>query len=162
MGTDAADYDGDGRLDLVVTNLDFEMFSLFRGSATGCSRMRLPRAASERHAALRRFGAVFFDFDNDALLDVAFANGHMLDNPAQFRAGASHAQRKLLFRNIGSRRFSDVTSRRRPGFALEKVGRGPGAGDIDNDGDWICSSRTTARRRPAPQRRPGGTRSSSA
>jgi enediyne biosynthesis protein E4 len=66
---------------------------------------------------------------------VAFANGHMLDNPAQFRAGASHAQRKLLFRNGGSRRFSDVTSRAGAGFALEKVGRGLVSGDIDNDGD---------------------------
>jgi len=59
----------------------------------------------------------------------------MLDNPAQFRAGASHAQRKLLFRNMGSRRFGDFTGRAGPGFALEKVGRGLVAGDIDNDGD---------------------------
>jgi hypothetical protein len=59
----------------------------------------------------------------------------MLDNPAQFRAGASHAQRKLLFRNIGSRRFTDVTSRAGAGFSLERVGRGLIAGDIDNDGD---------------------------
>src|SRR6185503_960710 len=81
------------------------------------------------------FGAVLFDVDNDTRLDVAFANGHMLDNPAQFRAGASHAQRKLLFRNTGSGRFTDVTARAGPGFALEKVGRGLAAGDIDNDGD---------------------------
>jgi hypothetical protein len=78
---------------------------------------------------------VFLDFDNDTFLDVVFANGHMLDNPAQFRAGASHAQHKLLFRNIGARRFSDVTRSAGPGFALEKVGRGLVAGDIDNDGD---------------------------
>jgi len=136
MGTDAADYDGDGRLDLVVTNLDFEMFSLFRGLGGPLFTYATPESGiGAATLPFVGFGTVFFDFDNDGLLDVAFANGHMLDNPAQFRAGASHAQRKLLFRNIGSRRFSDVTSRAGPGFALEKVGRGLVAGDIDNDGD---------------------------
>ena len=136
MGTDAADYDGDGRLDLVVTNLDFEMFSLFRGLGGRLFTYATPESGiGAATLPFVGFGAVFFDFDNDGFLDLAFANGHMLDNPAQFRAGASHAQRKLLFRNTGSRRFSDVTSRAGPGFALEKVGRGLAAGDIDNDGD---------------------------
>ena len=136
MGTDAADYDGDGRLDLVVTNLDFEMFSLFRGLGGRLFTYATPESGiGSTTLPFVGFGAVFFDFDNDTFLDVAFANGHMLDNPAQFRAGASHAQRKLLFRNLGARRFTDVTSSAGPGFALEKVGRGLAAGDIDNDGD---------------------------
>ena len=136
MGTDAADYDGDGLLDLVVTNLDFEMFSLFRGLGGRLFSYATPEsgigAATLPYVG---FGVAFFDFDNDARVDVAFANGHMLDNPAQFRAGASHAQRKLLFRNTGSRRFTDVTRSAGSGFALEKVGRGLAYGDIDNDGD---------------------------
>ena len=137
MGTDAADYDGDGRLDLVVTNLDFEMFSLFRGLGGRLFTYATPESGiGSATLPFVGFGAVFFDFDNDTLLDVAFANGHMLDNPAQFRAGASHAQRKLLFRNIGARRFIDVTTSAGPGFAVEKVGRGLAAGDIDNDGDF--------------------------
>jgi enediyne biosynthesis protein E4 len=136
MGTDAADYDGDGRLDLVVTNLDFEMFSLFRGLGGRLFTYATPESGiGSTTLPFVGFGAVFFDFDNDTFLDVAFANGHMLDNPAQFRAGASHAQRKLLFRNLGARRFTDVTSSAGPGFALERVGRGLAAGDIDNDGD---------------------------
>ena len=136
MGTDAADYDGDGRLDLVVTNLDFEMFSLFRGLGGRLFTYATPESGiGSTTLPFVGFGAVFFDFDNDSFLDVAFANGHMLDNPAQFRAGASHAQRKLLFRNLGARRFTDVTSSAGPGFALERVGRGLAAGDIDNDGD---------------------------
>ena len=136
MGTDAADYDGDGLLDLVVTNLDFEMFSLFRNlggrlfayatQESGIGSTTLPFVG---------FGAVFFDIDNDGFLDLAFANGHMLDNPAQFRAGATHAQRNLLFRNTGGRRFANVTADAGPGFAIEKVSRGLVAGDIDNDGD---------------------------
>ena len=136
MGTDAADYDGDGVLDLVVTNLDFEMFSLFRGLGGRLFNYATPESGiGSATLPFVGFGAVFLDADNDGLLDLVFANGHMLDNPARFRAGASHAQRNLLFRNIGGRRFADVTPSAGSGFALEKVSRGLAAGDIDNDGD---------------------------
>jgi enediyne biosynthesis protein E4 len=136
MGTDAADYDGDGRLDLVVTNLDFEMFSLFRGLGGRLFTYATPESGiGAATLPFVGFGAVFFDFDNDTLLDVAFANGHMLDNPERFRAGTSHAQRNLLFRNVGAGRFRNVTATAGPGFALEKVGRGLAVGDIDNDGN---------------------------
>ena len=136
MGTDAADYDGDGRLDLVVTNLDFEMVSLFRALAGRLFTYATPESGiGSATLPFVGFGAVFLDVDHDGLLDLAFANGHMLDNPAQFRAGAAHAQRNLLFRNTGGRRFANVTADAGPGFAIEKVSRGLAAGDIDNDGD---------------------------
>ena len=70
MGTDAADYDGDGRMDLVVTNLVFETFSLFRGSAIARSRMRPPKAASDRPTLpFVGFGAVFARRRQRLLLD---------------------------------------------------------------------------------------------
>ena len=136
MGTDAADYDGDGQLDLVVTNLDFQMHSLFRGLGGRLFAYATPESGiGAATLPFVGFGVVFFDFDHDGQLDLAFANGHIHDNAPQFRAGATHAQRKLLFRNAGSRRFVDVTATAGSGFALEKVGRGLVAGDIDNDGD---------------------------
>ena len=136
MGTDAADYDGDGLLDFVVTNLDFEMHSLFRGLGRQLFGYATPESGiGPATLPFVGFGTVFFDFDNDTQLDLAFANGHFIDNAPLFRAGATYAQRNLLFRNIGSRRFANVTDSAGPGFALEKVSRGLVAGDIDNDGD---------------------------
>ena len=136
MGTDAADYDGDGFVDLVVTNLDFETHSLFRGlgdrlfayatTESGLGFATLPFVG---------FGAVFFDYDNDTRLDLAIANGHIMDNAPQFRPGSTHAQRNLLFRNTTGRRFAEVGRSAGPGFAIEKVSRALAAGDIDNDGD---------------------------
>jgi hypothetical protein len=136
MGTDAADYDGDGHLDLVVTNLDSEMHSLFRGLDRQLFAYATPESGiGPATLPYVGFGVVFLDFDHDTQLDVAFAHGHLMDNPLTRRAGSSYGQRNLLFRNTSPRRFTDVTGSAGPGFALEKVSRGLAAGDIDNDGD---------------------------
>lgn len=136
MGIDTGDYDADGRLDLIVTNLDFEMHTLHRGLDQGL----FAYATTEGGIGFATlpfvgFGVAFFDADNDARLDIAIANGHVMDNAPQLRAGATYAQRKLLFRNTSGRRFQEAGRSAGPGFALEKVGRGLATADIDNDGD---------------------------
>ena len=136
MGTDTGDYDGDGRIDLVVTNLDFEMHSLYRGLGDGVFGYATPETGiGPATLPFVGFGVVFLDADNDTRLDLAFASGHIMENAPQFRAGATHAQRNLLFRNLAPRPFVEVGRRAGPGFALEKVSRGLMSGDIDNDGD---------------------------
>ena len=136
MGTDTGDYDGDGRIDLVVTNLDFEMHSLYRGLGDGVFGYATPETGiGPATLPFVGFGVVFLDADNDTRLDLAFASGHIMENAPQFRAGATHAQRNLLFRNLAPRPFVEVGRRAGPGFALEKVSRGLVSGDIDNDGD---------------------------
>ena len=136
MGIDAGDYDADGRIDLVITNLDFEMHTLHRGLASGL----FAHATTESGIGFATlpfvgFGVTFLDFDNDAQLDLAIVNGHIIDNAPEFRSGATHAQRNLLFRNTTIRRFIETGRNAGPGFALERVSRGLAAGDIDNDGD---------------------------
>ncbi len=137
MGTDAGDYDGDGHVDLVVTNLDLEMNSLYRSLGDQLFMYATPESGiGPATLPFVGFGVVFFDFDNDTQLDLAFANGHIMDNAPQFRAGATYAQRNLLFRNTATARpFVEVGRTAGPGFALEKVSRGLVSGDIDNDGD---------------------------
>jgi hypothetical protein len=136
MGVDAGDYDGDGQFDLVVTNLDLEMHSLFRSLGRGLFTYATPESGiGPATLPFVGFGVVFLDFDNDTQLDLAVANGHIMDNAPFVRPGATYAQRKLLFRHVAPRRFADVSQLAGSGFALEKVGRGLVAGDIDNDGD---------------------------
>jgi enediyne biosynthesis protein E4 len=136
MGIDAGDYDGDGRLDVAITNLDFEMHSLYRGldghlfaDVTGVSGLGFPTLP------FVGFGVNFLDYDNDGQLDVAVATGHILDNAPQFRAGATYAQRHLLFHNTTQRRFVEVGRTAGPAFNTLKVSRGLASADIDNDGD---------------------------
>ena len=136
MGTEFADYNGDGRLDLVVTNHEFETHSLFRNDGHGLfTDATVESGIGPPTLPYVGFGVAFVDVDNDAQLDLAIVNGHVIDNTAMFRAGSTHAQRKLLLRNTNGRRFADVGRQAGAGFAQDGVGRTLIAGDIDNDGD---------------------------
>jgi hypothetical protein len=136
MGTDFGDYDGDGRLDLVVTNFESETHSLFRNLGGGLfADATFESGMGPVTLPFLGFGVAFMDYDNDTDLDVAIANGHVLDNAGLFRSTSKYAQRKLLLRNEGKGRFAEVGRQAGPGFALEKVSRALVTGDIDNDGD---------------------------
>lgn len=135
MGTGFADYDADGRLDLVVTNHETEMHSLFRNLGDGLfADVTVASGVGPATLPYVGFGVVFADYDNDADLDLAIVNGHVIDNVARVRSGGRHAQRRLLLQNTAGR-FRDVSAQAGPGFAATGVGRGLAAGDVDNDGD---------------------------
>jgi len=136
MGTDMGDIDGDGLLDIIVTNLDHETHSLYRNLGKGLfTNITFESGVGQATLPFVGFGATFFDFDNDSDLDLAIANGDIIDNVAQFRDNTSHEQRNLLLQNDGKGRFRDVGPASGPGFALKKVSRTLVVGDLDNDGD---------------------------
>ena len=134
MGIDLADYDGDGRLDLFVTNHELETHTLFRNLGRGLfTDMTSQSGIGLETLPYVGFGTVFFDYDNDGDLDLAIANGHVVDNSGHYRPGSKTEQRKLLFRNDAGR-FTEIGRAAGPGFAIEKSGRALAAADIDNDG----------------------------
>jgi hypothetical protein len=135
MGVDLADYDGDGLLDLFITNHELETHTLFRNLGRGL----FAEVTSQSGIALETlpfvgFGTLFFDADNDGDLDLAVANGHVVDNSGHYRPGSKTEQRKLLFINDRGR-FKEVGRTAGAGFTIEKIGRALAAADIDNDGD---------------------------
>ena len=90
MGTDFGDYDGDGRLDLVVTNHEFETTTLFRNLGKGLfADATTESGIGPATLPFVGFGAALFDYDNDGRLDLAIANGHVVDNTAQMRASST-------------------------------------------------------------------------
>jgi len=135
MGTAFADFGGNGRLGLIVTNHEAEMHSVFLnvdGAIFSDVTMRSGVGPITRPYV--GFGVAFFDYDNDTDLDIAIANGHVMANVSSLRGGGKFAQRNLLLRNSDGR-FENVTNQAGPGFSIELVSRALAAGDIDNDGD---------------------------
>jgi hypothetical protein len=136
MGTDMGDVDGDGLLDIFVTNLDRQTHNLYRNLGKGLfADVTFESGVGEATLPFVGFGAVFFDYDNDTDLDLAIANGDVIDNVSLFRDSTSYEQRNLLLQNNGMGKFRDVGPASGPGFALKKPSRSLSAADIDNDGD---------------------------
>jgi hypothetical protein len=136
MGTDFGDYDGDGDLDLFVTNHEMEAHTLFRNLGKGLFEdVTFASGVGPPTLPYVGFGAGFLDVDNDADLDLAVVNGHVMNSASHFRPGAKEAQRNLLLRNEGNGRFRDVTRLAGPGFEIENVSRALAAADVDHDGD---------------------------
>ena len=136
MGTDMGDIDGRGLLDIFVTNLDRQTHNLYRNLGKGLfADVTFESGVGEATLPFVGFGAVFVDYDNDMDLDLAIANGDVIDNVSLFRDSTSYEQRNLLLQNDGTGKFRDVGPASGPGFALKKASRSLSAGDIDNDGD---------------------------
>ena len=107
MGVAAGDVDGDGRIDLLVTNYYEEANSLYLQTAAGLFA-ESSRSAGLHDPSFRQlgFGAQFLDADLDGWLDLVIANGHLDD----FRyIDIPYRMRPQFFSNRGSGRFENVT-----------------------------------------------------
>jgi len=136
MGVDAADYDASGRQSLVIGNFSNEMMALYSNEGNGLFVDEAPASTIGRASLLRlTFACFFFDFDLDGALDIFAANGHVADDIATVQPTITYAQPPNLFRNLGGKKFEDVSKRVGEAFAVPAVARGAAYGDYDNDGD---------------------------
>jgi hypothetical protein len=136
MGLACGDVDGDLRCDLIVSNFDDESNTLYINRGEAMFEDRTLQAGLE--AASRMpvgFGCVFEDFDLDGDLDLAVANGHIIDNIQLYHDGRTHQQRAQLFENDARGRFRELQQEAGAFAATPFVGGGLYAGDLDGDGD---------------------------
>ena len=136
MGADAADYDRSGRPHLLVGNFSNQMLGLYHNEGNGLFVDEAPSSTVGRASLLSlTFGVFFFDYDLDGYPDIFAANGHIEDEIGRVQPKVSYRQAPLLFRNLGDRRFENVTAS--AGSALNRpvVARGAAYGDYDRDGD---------------------------
>jgi hypothetical protein len=135
MGVDVDDHNGDGFLDLFVTNFSNQANQLFRSNRDGTFR---DVAGSLGLAAvslpMSGFGVRFLDYDDDGLVDLVVANGHPFAPVARVWPGVTYAEPVFLFENQGSA-YREVAADRGSALARPYLGRGLATGDYDNDGD---------------------------
>ncbi len=137
MGVSFADYDNDGKLDIFVTNFENEQNTLYRnlgdkGFLDVSAETRLAQAAKP----FVGWGTAFIDFDNDGLLDLLIANGHVYPQMELVKSASALGFRQhfLLHRNVGAGKFEDVTETSGLRELPLKSRRGAAFGDLNNDG----------------------------
>jgi hypothetical protein len=125
------DLDGDGRLDLAVTNFYSESTTFFHnlGQCAFADRTSAIGLAAPTRFLLG-FGIACLDVDNDGRLDLMTANGHVND----YRPSLPYTMPIQLLRGSGDGRLREVSAQSGPPFLAPHLGRGLAAGDLDNDG----------------------------
>jgi hypothetical protein len=136
MGADAGDYDRSGRPHLLVGNFSNQMLGLYHNEGTGLFVDEAPSSTVGRASLLSlAFGVFFFDYDLDGLPDIFAANGHIEEEIGRVQPKVQYQEPPLLFRNLGNRRFENVTRAMGAEFNRPMVARGAAYADFDRDGD---------------------------
>lgn len=128
MGTDAQDFDNDGRPDLVYTALRDETFPLYRNEGGGFEEVSARLKFDVLTRPMGGWGVVFADLDNDGWKDIAIARSGALS--AMAARGATQKEPLSWLRNKGGRQFEAAAA-----LPVEPaMHRGLIAADLDGDG----------------------------
>ncbi len=135
MGIAVGAYNRDGKVDLYTTSFSDDYNCLYRNEGGGNFTDVTFRAdLGKPTIPFLSWGTGFLDFDNDGLLDIFVANGHVYPIVDQMDWGTTYAQRPQLFRNLDGKKFQEVPPATGSGLADLLTARGAAFGDLFNDG----------------------------
>jgi hypothetical protein len=159
MNAEWGDYDGDGYLDIFVTNITNEYVREGNFLWHNNGNLTFTDVARETgtYESGWAWGGKFLDYDNDGWLDLYVANGYISAGPDNYvvdvfnmivrpnvdfadvrnwppigNKSISGYEKKKLFHNQGGQLFQDQAARH--GLNSTKDGRGVAVADFDNDG----------------------------
>jgi hypothetical protein len=131
-GSAWGDYDGDGKLDLYVSNMNGPS-KLYHNEGNGTFKDVAPTLGVT--GADVSFACWFWDYDNDGKLDIyVHENFASLAESVAAAMGlpTERTSRPRLYRNLGAEGFTEVT--KEVGLDRAMTPMGCNFGDIDNDG----------------------------
>ena len=135
MGIAVGDYNRDGKVDFYISNFSDDYSVLFKNEGNNIfSDMTYQAGLVEPTIPFLKWGTGFLDFDNDGLLDIFVANGHVFPIIDKQNWGTTWAQRPQLFRNVDGVKFQEVAPAVGSGLADVIPARGAAFGDLFNDG----------------------------
>ncbi len=135
MGIAVGDFNRDGKVDFYVSSFSDDYNSLYRNEGNGnFSEVAYRVGLGYPTIPFLAWATGFLDFDNDGLLDIFIANGHVYPAVDQQDWGITYAQRPQLFRNRDGKKFEEVAPATGSGLADLIVARGAAFGDLFNDG----------------------------
>jgi len=128
MGSDAADYDNDGRVDVFYNNLMNQVWGLFKNMGDGFQYRSMATNIGRLSAPKSGWSNGFVDYNNDGWTDIFSANGDV------DYIGPNAKQHDTMFENVGGESFQDVSDQMGPDFLHMGFQRGSAFGDLNNDG----------------------------
>jgi hypothetical protein len=134
MGAAAADFNGDGRLDIFRTNFSDERSTLYRNRGEGDFDEATTAAGMAHNTRYVGWGAGFFDYDNDTWPDLLLVNGHVFPEVETLQTDIRYRDHAILYHNQADGTFADVSRQSGPGILEKHASRGAAFGDYDNDG----------------------------
>jgi hypothetical protein len=134
MGIDVADYDNDGAPDLLIDNLSFQRYALYRNNGNGTFNYTSSGTGlGQITAHMAGWGLRVADFDNDGLKDIFVAQGHVNDNIDASMPSIHYRQPPLILLNTGAG-FRNISALAGQVFQERWDSRGLAIGDLHNNG----------------------------
>ena len=137
MGSDAKDFDNDGRVDIIYNDLAGQVFTILKNEdGKSFNDLTWPTRLGPLSRNFSGWSMGFIDYNNDGWKDIYSANGDV-DNLTE-----SSRQHDTMFANEGGKTFIDVTDTMGPDFAFVGYQRGSAFVDLNNDGfmDLVVTS----------------------
>ncbi len=135
MGIGVGDYNRDGKVDFFISTFSDDYKTLFRNEGNASfTDATFEAGMMEPTIPFLAWGNGFLDFDNDGLLDIFVANGHVYIDVDRLDWGTTWSQRPQLFRNLDGAKFREVPPASASGLADVIPARGAAFGDLFNDG----------------------------
>ncbi|NWF84326.1 MAG: CRTAC1 family protein [Bryobacteraceae bacterium] len=128
MGSDAKDFDNDGKVDIFYNNLMGQIWTLLRNQGDLFQIVSHPTRVQRLSLAFSGWSNGFIDYNNDGWKDIYSSNGDV------DMVNERSPQHDTMFENVDGKSFIDVSEYMGRDFLRVGYQRGSAFADFNNDG----------------------------